>query len=79
MDLVFDRADQVLTICEVRYLRNKVDVGIIEEMERKIRLLPNIEKRTIEKVLITTLGATDNLIRHHYFDRIITLEDLFRY
>lgn len=77
IDLVFDRADHVLTICEIKYLQKKVDVGVIEEFERKIELLPNAGKRTIHKVLIAANGATDNLINRHYFDRIITLNDFF--
>src|SRR3990167_671428 len=78
IDLIFDRADQVLTICEIKYLQRKVDVGIIEEFERKIALLPNPKKRTIHKVLIAATGATDSLINRHYFDQIITLDDFFQ-
>lgn len=77
IDLVFNRADQVLTICEVKYLQRKVDNSIIEEFERKLSLLPNPKNRTIHKVLITSMGATDQLIKQHYFDEILTLEDFF--
>ncbi len=77
IDIVFERADQVFTICEVKYLQTKVDVSIIEEFERKLQLFPNSKKWTIQKVLITSLGATENLIGRPYFDRIITLEELY--
>ena len=78
IDLIFNRADHVLTVCEIKYLQRKVDVGVIEEFERKLLLMPNPKKRTIHKVLIAANGATDGLINRHYFDQIITLDDFFR-
>lgn len=77
IDLVFNRADHVLTICEVKYLQKKVDVGVIEEFERKLELLPRTDKQTLHKVLIAANGATDSLINRHYFDQIIMLDELF--
>lgn len=77
IDLIFDRADQVLTICEIKYLQKKVDIGVIEEFERKLTLMPNPKKRTFHKVLIAANGATDKLINQHYFDQIITLDNFF--
>ena len=77
IDLIFNRADHVLTVCEIKYLQRKVDISIIEEFERKLSLLPNPKKRTLHKVLIAANGATDKLINRHYFDQIITLDDFF--
>jgi len=77
IDLIFDRADQVLTICEIKYTYAKTGTEVIEEFEKKLSLLPDIGKKTIEKVLISASGATDALINRSYFDRIITLEDIF--
>lgn len=77
LDLVFDRADHVATLCEIKYTQAKIGVGVIEEFERKLELFPNRKKKTIQKVLIATEGASDSLIARHYFDHIITLEDLF--
>lgn len=77
IDLIFDRADHVLTVCEVKYTIAKTGVEVIEEFERKLRLMPNKKNKTIEKVLITANGASDSLISQGYFDRIITLEDIF--
>ena len=77
IDLIFDRADHVLTICEIKYTQGKTGVEVIEEFEKKLRLIPDLGKKTIEKVLITASGATDGLIARAYFDRIITLDDIF--
>lgn len=76
-DLVFDREDRVLTLCEVKYAQAKIGVSVIEEFERKLELFPNPKKKTVQKVLITTEGASESLARRHYFDQVITLEDLF--
>lgn len=77
VDLIFERADQVLSICEIKYLQSKVDTNVIDETEQKIKRLPNPKKYTIHKVLIAANGASESLINRHYFDTIITLEDLF--
>ena len=77
IDLLFDRDDNVLTICEIKYTRNQVSAKTIAEVEQKIELLPNQRNKTINRVLIASNGPDANLARQHYFDKIITLEDLF--
>lgn len=77
VDLIFDRDDRVITVCEMKYAQSKIGVGIIEEFERKLELFSNPKKKTIQKVLVTTEGGNDSLINRHYFDKIITLDDLF--
>lgn len=76
IDLIFDRADHVLTVCEIKYTQSKIGIEVIEEFENKLRHMDRNSK-TIEKVLISASGAADALIGRAYFDRIITLEDLF--
>lgn len=81
IDLLFIRADHVLTICEVKYYQGKVGSEVIQDMEKKISLLkkayPKAEKSTFHKVLITINGADKSLLSRGYFDRIITLKDIF--
>jgi len=77
IDLVYDRNDKVYTLCEVKYLQSKVTPKIIEEFEKKLALFPNPKNSTIHKVLITTEGVDDSLTNYGYFDRIITLRDIF--
>jgi hypothetical protein len=77
IDLVFDRADHVLTVCEIKYTQSKTGTEVIEEFEKKLSLLPDLKNKTIEKVLISASGATDALLARAYFDRVITLEDIF--
>ncbi len=77
IDLIFDRADHVLTICEIKYTQSKVGIEVIEEFEKKLKLFPDAKHKTIEKILITASGATDALLARAYFDRVITLETIF--
>jgi len=77
IDLLYDRGDKVYTICEIKYLQTKVNSKVIAEFEKKLSLFPNPQNRTIQKVLITTEGADETLSKRNYFDRIITLQDIF--
>lgn len=77
IDLIFDRDDQVLTVCEIKYTEGKTGTTVIEEFERKLERLQNKKNKTIHQVLVTAAGADDALINRHYFDHIITLDDIF--
>jgi AAA+ ATPase superfamily predicted ATPase len=77
IDLVYERDDKVSTICEIKYLMSKVTSKVIDEFEQKLALFPNKKNNTIHKVLIASKGASDSLINQGYFDRIITLDDIF--
>lgn len=77
IDLLFDRDDQVITVCEIKYSINKISRSVIQDVEQKISLLDNPKKKSIHRVLITTNDAEDSIEAEGYFDRIITLDDLF--
>ena len=76
IDLIFDRADNVYTICEMKYFQGKVGTSVIAEFEKKLSLFPNKGNKTIHKVLICSEGAEDALIKRAYFDDIITCAQL---
>ncbi|MFA6263271.1 MAG: ATP-binding protein [Candidatus Babeliales bacterium] len=76
IDLIFDRADNVYTICEIKYLQSKVGTSVIDEFEKKLALFPNKANKTIHKVLICSEGADKALINRSYFDDIITRDQL---
>ena len=77
IDLVFFRADRVITLCEIKFQDSPIGKAVIDEVERKRAIFPNPKRQTIEKVLITASPATDDLRRERYFNRILSLEDLF--
>ncbi len=77
IDLIFDRDDKVITICEIKYTQAPVSPKVIEEFEKKLQLLDNVKKKTIQKVLISNRGADAALQRRAYFDAFIQVNDLF--
>lgn len=76
IDLVFERADHVLTICEIKYLQSKAPKSVIDDFEKKLSLFPNKKNKTIHKVLICPEGAEDSLLKASYFDDIVTFSEL---
>lgn len=78
IDLLFDREDKVISVCEIRYTQAKVSASVIDEFEKKLENFPNPKKKTIERVLISLNGAEESLKRRAYFDVIITLEDFLK-
>jgi len=77
VDLVFNRADHVLTVCEMKYSHKPVGVEVIAEMEKKISLLePIAGRRTFQRVLIVRDKVSQQLARSSYFYRIIEAREL---
>jgi uncharacterized protein len=82
IDLLFDRDDSAITLCEIKYsnekfvinkdyarvLANKVDVF---EAETKT-------KKQILFALITTIGVKANLYSEDQIDSVVMLDDLFK-
>jgi uncharacterized protein len=76
LDLVFGRADGVLTICEMKYRATPIGLEIVRETEAKLARIPILEKRTVQKVLITRSEPTSELRKSSYFAHIIMANDL---
>ena len=77
IDLVFDRDDKVLTICEIKYSQTPVSTKVIEEFEKKLAYLPNGRHKSIQRVLISTWGPDKALEKRAYFDAMIQTDDFF--
>lgn len=77
IDLLYEHSKHVYTIVEIKYHTDLVGPSVISEMERKLELFSNDKKHTIKKVLITTYGITDAVKQRAYFDKVITVDDLF--
>lgn len=78
IDLLFDRDDHVITICEIKYNNEPVGSKVVSEFEKKMAYFPNAKNKTIHKVLIAVNGAAESVVNQCYFDRIITLDDFFK-
>lgn len=74
IDLLFDRNDKVMTVCEIKYTDKPVGREVSEALNQKIELMKVPSKKTIQRVLISAAGVKPEVRAH--FDRILTLEDL---
>jgi uncharacterized protein len=75
IDLVYIRADNVITLCEIKYKR-RLGVEVIEEVEKKTDALRAVDKRTIEPVLISAHPPSTQVYEQGYFVKILTADDL---
>jgi len=67
IDLVFDRADNVLTLCEMKYSRQPIGKNVLTEMERKAALLTEeFPRKTIQNVLVYHGSVTAEVHRSPY-------------
>jgi hypothetical protein len=77
IDLLFDRADNVMTLCEMKYQLHPIGLEIINEIERRATVLATkFPSKTIQKVLITFSAPTADLAGSGYFYRIILAQEL---
>jgi AAA+ ATPase superfamily predicted ATPase len=78
VDLLFDRADDVMTVCEMKYSRHPPGIEVIDEMEKKLALLAQIAARkTLQRVLIVRGKVSQDLMAAGYFYRIIDASEIF--
>jgi hypothetical protein len=61
----------------MKYSRSSIGLEVIQEVERKVRVLEQLSKKTIQKVLITNSSVTKDLANGGYFYRIISAEEFF--
>jgi AAA+ ATPase superfamily predicted ATPase len=76
IDLLFLRADKVLTICEIKYTKASTSKSVIRDFERKIELLSIPSRHSVQRVLISAEGADASLVEAAYFDQILDLKML---
>ena len=79
IDLVIDRADNIVNLCEMKFYNTafKVTKEYFRKLNDKLNLLQ--EKLPKRKIVHLTLVTTDGLAQNEYssiFQQIITLEDL---
>lgn len=78
VDLVFDRADAVLTVCEMKHSRRPIGLEVIQEVDKKVQLLERVVgRKTIQPVLIVYGQPTPALVDAGYFYRIIDASRAF--
>ena len=76
IDLLYKRADRVITVCEIKHHNKKIGTHIIPEMERKCALVKVPRGYAVEKALISLYGPDNSLKEAGYFHYFVTLDDI---
>ncbi len=81
VDLLIDRADQTINLCEMKFSEHpfvidKAYAGILHQKTMAFRQNSKTRKNTL-LTLITTYGVADNTYRQQLVDQEVTMEDLF--
>lgn len=80
IDLLIDRNDKVINICEMKYSDNPfaLTAKTIEELRRKVSIFNFVthNRKTIHLTMITSFGITHNVYANQIQSQV-TLDDLF--
>jgi len=72
IDLVFDRADNVLTLCEMKCSRNPIGKAVIGEIEQKAAVLrEQFPRKTVQNVLVYHGSVTSAVSQSPYVFRAL--------
>lgn len=82
IDLLFDRDDNAITICEIKYTDQAYSINKVygEKLKKKIEVFKRItrSKKQIFLVLISANGLKETEYSKALVDKVVTLDDLFR-
>jgi hypothetical protein len=76
IDLLYKRADRVITVCEIKHQNKKIGTHIIPAMQRKCALLKVPRGYALENALISLYGPDNSLKDTGYFHHFVTLDDI---
>lgn len=81
VDLIIERADQIISLCEIKYSKGIYSLDVKEEERLRNRITDFADetkvKEAVQLVLITTYGLKDNAHSTEVNDRVV-LDDLFK-
>ncbi|MBX7209121.1 MAG: AAA family ATPase [Verrucomicrobiaceae bacterium] len=78
IDLAYNRADGVITLCEMKRQTAPLGRAVIAEVERKAATLRNAHpRRTIQPVLVVYGPVSKEVTSAGYFQRIVQAEEMF--
>lgn len=78
IDLIYVRNDRVITLCEIKYYNKPISISVIDEVERKCKLIEIPRGYTLEKALISRFGPDEALKKSGYFHHLIQEDDFFK-
>ena len=77
IDILVHRRGDVLTLIECKFRTQPVGVSVIDEVERKIKLLKAPRRFTVERILLCAGELTRDLKRRTSFHRVLGLDAVF--
>lgn len=81
VDLIIERADQIISLCEIKYSRGAYAIDAKEEERLRNRMADFADetkvKEAVQLVLITTFGLKENAHSSEVNDKLV-LDDLFK-
>lgn len=78
LDLVFNRKDKVLTVCEMKYSNEPIGVNQVKDFRQKLGKLKITPRQRLQTVLIAPGGVTESLRSAGIFDKVLGVEIFFR-
>ncbi|NGX62119.1 MAG: hypothetical protein K940chlam9_01613 [Chlamydiae bacterium] len=82
IDLLFDRQDDAVTICEIKYTDKpfQIDKSYYQQIMKKIEVYKKTVKthKEIFLAFVTSSGLKKSLYSEEYISSVLTLEDLFK-
>jgi hypothetical protein len=76
IDLLYQRADKIVVICEIKFYSKRVSTTVIPEIKRKTGLFKPPAGHSIETALISLYGPDQALRDAQFFDYYLTLEEI---
>lgn len=78
IDYMVETSFRTLYVCEIKFSRNLIGKGVIEEMEEKIKRLKVPKNCSIRPILIYVNGVEDSVLEARYFDKILDFSTLLQ-
>lgn len=76
-DLVFERADKIITVCEVKYSDQTIGLDVGKKLQEQIANVAEFQNRTVQRVLISKSQPSKDLVQSAFFNQVIRAEELF--
>lgn len=76
IDLLYKRADKIITLCEIKFHDKPINTSIISEIERKSHLYSLPRGYSLERALITVNGIDKSLNLTDYFHHVLSVKDI---
>lgn len=76
IDLIFRRADNVITLCEIKSSADPIETKVIPEVEQKCKRFSLPKGYSLERALISFHGPSKALQEAEYFDYYVDLKQI---